>query len=169
MTGPEPSRGVPGWLAPAVVLLLTGQLVLLYVQGAQLHRQHGELRDLRQDVQVLTEALDEALQYEEEGYRPSRGHRSGLRSARSLHRVILEEDPEPAAREVEASRQDAQKAVKQARETQEKLSIEANAEKARQAAAVEKEQRRWGPLIGLGFALALVVLVVRSFLRRGRS
>lgn len=170
MSGPEPSRSLPRWLAPAVVVLLGLQVVLLYVQGAQLHQQRGELRALREDVRDLAEALDEAVYAEEGSYRPSRQSRQLPKRLPSkggtFQRVILEEDPEPAARELEASRKEAQKSVEKARDTQEKLSIEANAKKAEEKAKVEAEKHKWGRYAGLGLGLVLLALVFRSLLRR---
>ncbi len=173
MSGPQQSRTFPGWLAPAVVVLLGLQVVLLYVQGAQLHQQRGELRALREEVQGLTEAMDEAMSTEESSYRPSSHLRTTSRHKVSKHRtfqrVILEEDPEPVTKELEASRKESQKAVEKARDTQEKLSIEANAQKAEAKAKVEAEKHKWGRYVGLGFGIALLALVVRSFLRRNGS
>lgn len=170
MSEPEPSRSLPRWLAPAVVVLLGLQVALLYVQGAQLHQHRGELRALREDVQDLTEALDEAVYAEESSYR--RSHHQRILPKRlpskggAFQRVILEEDPEPAAKELEASRKENQKAVEKAQDTKEKLSLESNAKKAEEKAKVEAEKHKWGRYAGLGLGLALLGLVIRSLLRR---
>lgn len=166
MSGQDKPTRFPAWLVPAVVVLFGAQVALLYLQGVQIHRQRSDIRALRQDVRDLTEAVDQAMYYEEGSFQPGR-HRASKRKA--FQRVILEEGPEPAAKELEAARKSAEKAVEQARETQQKVSIEENARKAEEKAKVEAAQHKWGRYVGLGFVVALLAILGRSFLRRNTA
>jgi len=144
-----------------------GQLGLLWVQGRLLDRQHRDLVALCEEVQILSEILDEAFVPSEgtEGMAPLRGV-SG--QAQGLQRV--RQDPDPAAQELEASRRSARSAVEQAREAQQKLSIEANARKAEAAAQVRRAERKGRTWLWVALSVGLIAFVVRAWLRgRGEA
>ncbi|MDR3683275.1 MAG: hypothetical protein P4L11_06060, partial [Geothrix sp.] len=55
------------WTIPTILAL---QLGLLWLQGAQLHRQNQVLEGLREDIQVLAESIEDSqssTSYEEGG------------------------------------------------------------------------------------------------------
>jgi hypothetical protein len=165
-------------LAPVVVALLSAQLALLWIQGGLLHRQHQEIRDLREDIQSLAESID-AMQGVEMGnegdYAPSStGLRSHGRRPKILRVRHLQETPastpqtdeERARKDLEASRVSAQKAVSEAREVQSKLSIEENARRAEEKAKIERAQNAWQKWIWLALATGFLAYVIRAWLRR---
>jgi CHASE3 domain sensor protein len=79
---------------------------------------------------------------------------------------MVQEESEPAQKDLQDSRDSAKKAVEKARDTQQKLSIEENArkaEEARQVGAVQRKGQGW--LLGL-LGVALVAVVVRGVLKR---
>jgi ElaB/YqjD/DUF883 family membrane-anchored ribosome-binding protein len=161
----------PSWLAPVVVTLLVMQLGLAWVQGSLLHRQHQDLLDLREDVQVLTDTLEEAL-WQEEDYEDSaapaqHGRRHSLRRVRAMRAQDpppAEEDP--AQKELRESAESAQKAVKKARATQSQLSFEENARKAEEKAQVAEAERGWRTWLLVALVAGLLAWVVRAWLQR---
>ena len=46
------------WTIPTILVL---QLGLLWIQGAQLHRQNQVMEGLREDIQALTESVEDSL------------------------------------------------------------------------------------------------------------
>lgn len=170
----EPTRTLPTprWLAWAVVTLLSGQMVLLWMQGSLLQRQHGDLQALRQDVQDLSDSIEELQDSFDPGassgaLQPS-SRRVRARRARPLQRVLLQEpDGDQGVRkELEDQRKSEKEAVQKAREAQEQLSLAENARKAEEKARLQAESRKTSPLIWVGVALALGALVLRSWFRR---
>lgn len=147
------------WLVPSILVLMGLQLCLLYLQGGLLHRQSSDLRALREDVQYLSELL-EANTWEGTSGR-TRGER---RPTLERTRHILEEEPEPAVREVEASRKSGQKAVQEAREVRQKTDIQAHAAKVQ--AQEQAQPSRWRLLVILALAVGVVALVARVLVRR---
>ncbi|MCE1228959.1 MAG: hypothetical protein LWX11_05680 [Firmicutes bacterium] len=179
MDSPAAPSSAPhsSWLLRIVVVMLGLQMGLLWLQGRLLHRQHQELVDLRSDVQYLAESLDAALgaEVEEGSYVPMHRLQRG-RKGHALVRAAVSSDPpqepasnppqDPAIKELEEARASAQKAVKDAREVQSKLSFEENARKAEEKAKLEAAQRkgiRWH-YIALG--VGVLALIVRVWLRR---
>ncbi len=175
MNGNLQSSRPHAWFGPVVVGLLVAQLGLAWVQGRLLHRQHQDILGLREDIQGLTDSLDQGTSggAEEEGsLSPARGRRMGRRAHR-LERVayISQEEPsdpaeQAAKKDLEASKQSAQQAVKDAREVQQKLSITENIRKAEEKAKLEKAQNAWQKWIWIGLGMGLLALVLRSWLRR---
>ena len=173
---PQPPSRMPSWLAPVVVALLTAQLAMLWIQGGLLHRQHQEIRDLRDDIQSLAESID-SIQSTDTGtdgdFAPSsiRLNRDRPRLKR-IYRLqetppsTPQTDEERARKDLDASRASAQKAVSEAREVQSKLSIEENARKAEEKAKVERAQNAWQKWIWLALAAGFIAYVVRAWLRR---
>ncbi len=173
MTEPPKAPRPQTWLGPVMVVLLAGQLGLIWVQGGLLHRQHQAIQGLREDIQSLTESIEMgdgvATEAEEGGLVPARGRRSVRRRTsltRVAHIALQDEETERATRDIEESRKSAEKAVKEAGEAQQKLSFEENARKAEEKAKIEKVQSSGQKWIWIGLAAGLVALVVRSWLRR---
>ncbi len=173
MTETPKAQRPQSWLGPVVVALLAGQLGLIWVQGGLLHRQHQAIQGLREDIQSLSESIelgDGVVSEAEEGdFIPAQGRPSVRRRARLTrvaHIALQDEETERATRDLEESRKSAEKAVKDARETQQKLSFEENARKAEEKAKLEKVQSSGHKWIWIGLAAGLVALVVRSWLRR---
>ena len=161
------------WLGPVVVVLLAGQLGLIWVQGGLLHRQHQAIMGLRDDIQGLSESIEMGEGFvsesEEGGFVPAHGRlpaRRRVHFTRVAHISLQDEQAEQATQDLEASKKSAEKAVKEAREVQQKLSWEENARKAEEKAKIEKAQSRGQRWIWIGLAAGLVALVVRSWLRR---
>ena len=172
---PQPPK-FPAWLGPTMVVLLTAQLGLTWLQGGLLHRQHHDIQGLREDLQGLAESLDEgtaAVPEEEGGLVPARSrHRS--HSTRKIVRVThISQQEEPAdqgdqaaKKDLEAARQSAQKAVKDGREIQQKLSLTENARIAGEKAKLQESTSQWQKWIWMGLGAGLLGIVVRNWLRR---
>jgi len=158
MNEPASPSPLPRWLIGAVLTLLTAQVGLLWMQGSMLERQHGVLQSLRQDMQDLTESLDEFQgnfdQGADETVRPSR---HPLHPRRPLQRVRLQQEPQeekdPIRKELEDSRKSEKEAVEKARDVRSKLSYEENARKADEKAKIEAETHKYRPLIWIGVAV----------------
>jgi len=170
MSDPAPPPPFPSWLGAAVLTLLTLQLGLIWIQGGLLHRQHRELQDLREDVQYLSDALDQNLLQDsgtdtEVAPTHTRLRRLPSRLLRVRH---LQEpsDDERARKEQEASRESARKAVSDAREVQSKLSIEENIRKADEKKQVEAAQNTWQKWVWIALGGGVLAMVVRAWLRR---
>jgi len=155
------------WTIPSLLAL---QLLMLWLQGAQLHRQNQALQGLREDIQALTESLDANSQgptsnEEEANVVPVHNLPKGQPHA---HVAVLgiQEEQEAAAKELQASRESAQKAVKDARETQSKLSFEENARKADEAQKVKAATTTWMNWAWGAVGLVALALVARSVIRR---
>ena len=157
MSEPSPTHGLPAWLASVIVALLALQLGMSWLQGGLLQRQHRDLLGLREDIQTLSDNLDQGTWQEN-------GGEGSLAPARKLHRhsrlriqrvrFFQESQPQPsqtpvpseedqAKKEIEASREANRKAVAEARDVQSKLSIEENARKADEKAKIEAVQNTW--------------------------
>ena len=154
------------WTIPTFLAL---QLGLLWVQGAQLHRQNQVLQGLREDIQALTESLDSNPSS------TSNDGDGGAVPARFLHRsevpkriavLGVEEEQEAAARDLKTSKDSAQKALKDAREVQSKLSIEENIRKADEAQKVQAATQSWQRWVWAAVGLVVLALVIRSVLQR---
>jgi hypothetical protein len=163
--------GLPTWVVAGVLTLLALQVGLLWMQGSMLERQHGDFLALRQDVQDLSESLEQFEDNFDQGapegtLRPS-SHRFRHRRP-SVVRVRLQEEGADAAnarKDLEATRKSAQEAVEKARDTRSKLSLEENARKAEEKAKLDAEAHKWRPFIWIGVVVALGALFLRSWLR----
>ena len=91
---------------------------------------------------------------------------SARHRAPRLRPVLRIQEDDATRKELEASRDSAQKAVEQARDTQQKLSWEENARKAEEARKRRAAERDWTPLLVGGLAVGLLAILVRSWLRR---
>jgi len=154
------------WTIPAFLAL---QLGLLWLQGAQLHRQNQVLQGLREDIQSLTESLENsqgtASSDEEAAAVPANFWNEPV-PQKKVAVLGAEEEQESAAKELKASKDSAQKAVKDAREAQSKVSIEENARKAEETSKVQAATNTWQRWVWGALALVAVALMARSVIRR---
>jgi len=153
------------WTIP---LFLTLQLGLLWVQGAQLHRQNQVLQGLREDIQALSDAFESgqsATSLDGDGMVVPAGFFGSPPPPKRVA-VLGSEEEEPAAKELQASKDSAQKAVKDAREAQTKLSIEENARKVEEARKIQGATQSWQRWTWGAVALLALALVGRAILRR---
>jgi hypothetical protein len=178
MNEPHPAPVLPKWLSRSVVILLALQVGLLWVHGSLLQRQHDDLMALREDVQALADSLD---QNEDEwdsngiGPNPARwaGHR-GHRTARAAYLRTEEAGKAPEGdqaltelkKDTDQVRQSERDAVAKARDTQEKLSISANIQKAEDKARAEAVTHDWMPWVWSAVAATVLALLVRALFRR---
>jgi len=158
-------KAYPAWFMGGVLILLALLVGLTWLNGAMLNRQHHELAALREDIQFLTESLEQSLPEGELDYGalpPSRPDH-----ARHFQRVQQrDDDADRAVKDVEESRRSAAKAVRDARETQQKLSIEENARLAEEASRRKAAERSWRPWFFGALAIAFLALAIRSWARR---
>jgi hypothetical protein len=144
------------WTIPTFLSL---QLGLLWIQGAQIHRQNQVLQGLREDIQSLADAIDNgqssSASEDDTTHVPARYQARG---------PVEEQDP--AAKELQAARESAQKAVKDAREAQSKLSIEGNIRKVEEAKKLQSATSEWQSWVWGAMALVALALIWRAFLRR---
>ena len=171
---PPPAPPFPHWLGVAVVVLLSLQLGLGYVQGALLHRQQAELHSLRTDLQDLTEALEQSHGAADSGT-GSEDWRPASRQAKRgpfvlAARTVLDGDEEDRIRkEQEKSAESARKAINDARKAQGQLSVAENAHKAEAAATqkrVDTAQDQWQKWVFLALGLGVLGLAARAWIRR---
>ncbi len=160
------SRSSLRWTIPTFLAL---QLGLLWLQGAQIHRQNQVLQALREDIQALGESIENsqgASSFEEEGSAVPAGFLPQTAPPKKVAVLGAQEEQEAAAKELQASRDSAQKAVKEARETQSKLSIQENIKKVEEAKKIQGATDAWQHWVWGGMALVTLALVARSVLRR---
>ena len=154
------------WTIPTFLAL---QLGLLWIQGAQLHRQNQVLQGLREDIQALTETIESSqspASFEDEGSAVPVGFFSDPVPTKKVAVLGVEEEQDPVAKELKASRDSAEKAVKEAREARSKLSFEENARKVDEARKVQAATNAWQRWVWAALGLAALALVARSVIRR---
>ncbi len=154
------------WTIPMFLAL---QLGLLWLQGAQLHRQNQVLQGLREDIQSLTESLENnasATANDDEGALVPAHFWNEPVPQKQVAVLGAEEEQESAAKELKASKDSAQKAVKDAREAQSKLSIEENARKAEETSKVQAATNTWQRWFWGALALVALAFMARSVIRR---
>jgi hypothetical protein len=154
------------WTIPTFLAL---QLGLLWIQGAQLHRQNQVLLALREDIQALTESIDSqspVSSEEDDGTLVPAGFLPKPPPPKAVAVLGVQEEQEAATKDLQASRDSAQKAVKDAREAQSKLSIEENIRKADEAKKVQAATRSWQRWVWGAIALVALALVARSVIQR---
>lgn len=170
----RPAPLFPQWLGVAVVVLLTLQLGLGYVQGALLHRQQAELHSLRTDLQDLTEALEQSHGAADNGTGSEDWRPASRRARRGPYvlaaRTVLDGDEEDRIRkEQEKSAESARKAINDARKAQGQLSVAENAHKAEAAATqkrVDTAQDQWQKWVFIALGLGVLGLAARAWIRR---
>jgi len=175
MSEPRPAPPLPKWLSSCIVALLAVQVGLLWTHGSLLQRQHDDILALREDVQALADSLDQDQDWDSNEGDPSphparwaRG-RDG-RAVRTAFMRTADEEADPALKEAQkdlaAVKQSQQDAVAKARDTQEKMSIAANIEKADAKAKLEAEAEPWLRWMWVGAAVTVAALAVRALYRR---
>ncbi|MBK9796025.1 MAG: hypothetical protein IPP58_05930 [Holophagaceae bacterium] len=154
------------WIIPTFLAL---QLGLLWIQGAQVHRQNQVLQALREDVQALAESIaagQSSFPQEGEGSTVPLGRRPQAGTLQKVAVLGLEEDQDPVAKELKAGRESAQKAVQEAREVKSKLSIEENVRKAEETKKLQSATTAWQGWIWGAMALVALALGARAVIRR---
>ena len=154
------------WTIPTILAL---QLGLLWVQGAQLHRQNQALEDLREDIQILAESIEDSQSsaaYEDGGVIVPVRFQASPESKKKMAVLGIEEEQDPAAKELQASKDSAQKAVKDAREVQSKLSFEENARKVEEARKVQAATSSWQLWSWGAIGFLVLTLVARSVIHQ---
>lgn len=164
------SRSALRWTIPTFLAL---QLGLLWIQGAQLHRQNQVLQGLREDIQSLADSIENSQNT------ASTDDGASAVPARFQHTpappkkvAVLgaEDEQEPAAKDaakdLQASKDSAQKAVKDAREVQSKLSYDENARKVEEARKIQGTTDSWQRWFWGALGLVVLALVARSVIRR---
>lgn len=172
---PPAGAQAPAWPVALLSALLVAQLGLAWIHGRLLNRQHLELLQLREDLQGLAEAIEQSYAdpgLEDGSLAPARQRHPRPRRVQAVSRRIQEgqeREQDPAARELEASRQSADKAVKDAKSAQQKLSVKHAAERAERAEKVDAASRNffWA---SIGAAVVLFgAYAARGFIRRQRG
>ena len=179
MSEPQPDPVIPKWLSRSVVVLLAVQVALLWTHGSLLQRQHDDIQALREDVQALADSLDQDWDGDEADAQPhpARWARHPGRHPVRAARVRMEEpgkapadEGDPALKDLKKDldtvRQSEQDAIAKARDAQEKLSIQANIEKAEAKATREAAADPWKPWLWVGAAAAAAAVMARSLYRR---
>lgn len=161
----------PSWLAPTVVAMLGMQLVLGWLHGSLLERQHQDLLDLRVDVQDLTDSLDQGDSQDDsqdESWAPARHSQARRRRIQRVARIQAQPpaEEEQARKEIQDAQASAQQAVSQARKVQSQLSIQENMRKADEKAKVDAAENAWQKWLWVALGGGLVALAVRTWLRR---
>ena len=127
------------------------------------------LTGLREDIQTLADTLQDgklpANDQEEAPAVPAR-YQAPSPPPRRVAVLGAEEEQDAAAKELKASRDSAQKAVKDAREVQSKLSIEENIRKADENRKVNAATTSWQRWVYGALAFVVLGLIARAVLRR---
>lgn len=177
------------WSHYAIILVLSALLALSWLHGRLLQKQGQEIRALKDEIQMLIEALEQGntLEGEEDPggtapigaaripstYPDPSPMRVPTRNARGLKLLscsLQSPDPEkmqpdPAREELENARKSAQEAVAAARNVKGKLSIEENAKKAEEKAKLNETGRQASQWVLAGLGIALAALIYRLWQR----
>lgn len=173
--------------------LLAANLGLLWVQGAQLNRQHDTLRQLHTDIEDLTDALDaytnggDSSDGSQDGdgaiWAPAARHPARHRA--TLVRARFQDpdaapagSPQPAnppaeqdqmdqgRKDIEDANKSARDAVAKAREDQHKLSISENYRKGQEERKVQEAQYEWTRWVWAALAFLILAFAVRAWIIR---
>ncbi len=184
---PQPRQS--GWVQSALVAVLAAQVGLLWLHGGLLNRQHSEMQAMRQDIQDLTEALDSSAsdygQIPEEGsFQPASSGQSTNQGSNGRHQrhqrhrhpriqtvshvnFILQdtqdnapEGQDPTIKDVQKTRDSEKKAIADARDIRQKLSIEENIRKADEKKKVEAATSSFYPLVYWAMGIGLLAFIV---------
>ena len=180
MNEPHPAPLLPKWLSRSVLALLALQVGLLWVHGSLLQRQHDELMALREDVQALADSLDQDQdEWDSNSIDPHPARWAGHRGHRTARAAYLRAEETGKAAEGEGdqaltelkkdmdqTRKSERDAVAKARDTQEKMSISANIQKAEDKARAEAVIHDWMPWLWGAVAVSVLALLVRALFRR---
>jgi hypothetical protein len=154
------------WTLPTFLAL---QLGLLWIQGAQIHRQNQVLQSLREDIQGLAESIENsqgATAYEDEGAAVPAGFLPKPPPPKEVAVLGVQEEQDSAMKDLQASRESVQKAQKDAQEARSKLSLEENIRKVEEAKKIQSTTDSWQRWVWGATALVALALVGRSILRR---
>jgi ElaB/YqjD/DUF883 family membrane-anchored ribosome-binding protein len=168
---------LPKWLSRSVVILLALQVGLLWTHGSLLQRQHDDIQSLREDVQALADSLDQDQDDGDSNEADSGPQPHAARWIRRKHKARVvratyaaQDEGDPALKDLnndqERVRQSERDAIAKARDAQEKLSIQANIQKADAKAQREAQAQPWKPWLWVGGAAAAAILLGRSLYRR---
>lgn len=172
--------------------LLAANLGLLWVQGAQLNRQHDTLRQLHTDLEELTDAIDSYANGDTDnggdGYQDGIGAvwapaRHRRHPAPRLQRASLQDpaaqssSPSPGhpaeqdgmdqgRKDIEDANKSAREAVAKAREDQQKLSISENYRKGQEERQIQEAQYAWTRWIWLGLGVLVLVFLGRAWVAK---
>jgi hypothetical protein len=154
------------WTLPTFLAL---QLGLLWIQGAQIHRQNQVLQSLREDIQGLAESIENsqgATAYEDEGAAVPAGFLPKPPPPKEVAVLGVQEEQDSAMKDLQAARESVQKAQKDAQEARSKLSVEENIRKVEEAKKIQSTTDSWQRWVWGATALVALALVGRSILRR---
>lgn len=175
-----------GWVQWALVAVLAAQVGLLWLHGGLLNRQHGELQAMRQDIQDLTEALDNSFDDQDQapeagryqlsstgrragpprGQHSRRHQRTRLQAVSNANFVLQDaqdnapEGQDPTMKDLQKTQDSQKKAVADARDIRQKLSIEENIRKADEKKKVEAATSSFYPLVYWAMGIALLAFIV---------
>jgi len=170
--------------------LLAANLGLLWVQGAQLNRQHDTLRQLHSDIEDLTDALDaytngdggDGSSDSQDGsgavWAPAarahaRRHAQLVRaryqepqsSSAQPANPPAEQDPmDQGRKDMEDANKSARDAIAKAREDQHKLSISENYRKGQEERKVQEAQYAWTRWVWAALGFLILAFVVRAWI-----
>lgn len=178
---PQPRQ--PGWVQSALVAVLAAQVGLLWLHGGLLNRQHSELQAMRLDIQDLTDALDNSASDHEQA--PEQGSFQRASSDQSANRTyhrrhqrpriqaicdvnfILQdtqdnapEGQDPTMKDIQKTRDSEKKAIADARDIRQKLSIEENIRKADEKKKVEAATKSFYPIVYWAMGIGLLAFIV---------
>ncbi|HXC17640.1 MAG TPA: hypothetical protein VNV60_09390 [Holophagaceae bacterium] len=174
--------------------LLAANLGLLWVQGAQLNRQHDTLRQLHSDIEDLTDALDaytngdggDGSSDSQDGsgavWAPASRHHA--RRHANLRRASYQDPdaapqsspPQPAnppaeqdpmdqgRKDAEDANKSARDAVAKAREDQHKLSISENYRKGQEERKIQEAQYEWTRWVWAALGFLILAFAVRAWI-----
>jgi hypothetical protein len=175
--------------------LLAANLGLLWVQGAQLNRQHDTLRQLHTDIEDLTDALD-AYTNGDGGDGSSDSQDGGgavwapaSRARKPRHAPLVraryqdpdaapqgssqpanppaEQDPmDQGRKDQEDANKSARDAIAKARDDQQKLSISENYRKGQEERKVQEAQYEWTRWVWAALAFLILAFAVRAWIIR---
>lgn len=165
--------------------LLAANLGLLWVQGAQLNRQHATLRQLHSDIEDLTDALDAYTNGgdADDGSNQDGGSvwapavRQTPHHRRTLVHTRFQESSTPQApaeqdsmdqgrKDQEDANKSARDAIAKARDDQEKLSISENYRKGQEERKVDAAQHAWARWATAAVAFLFLALLIRAWIIR---
>jgi hypothetical protein len=174
--------------------LLAANLGLLWVQGAQLNRQHDTLRQLHSDIEDLTDALDaytngdggDGSSDSQDGsgavWAPAsrhhaRRHANLLRASYQDPDAAPQSSPPPPAnppaeqdpmdqgrKDAEDANKSARDAVAKAREDQHKLSISENYRKGQEERKIQEAQYEWTRWVWAALGFLILAFAVRAWI-----
>jgi hypothetical protein len=179
--------------SPATLLLaglLAANLGLLWVQGAQLNRQHDTLRELHGDIEDLTDALDaytngdggdssggsqdgSGAVWAPAARRHARPHAALVRaryqesqssSAQPANPPAEQDQMDQGRKDMEDANKSARDAVAKAREDQHKLSISENYRKGQEERKIQEAQYEWTRWVWAALAFLIVAFGIRAWI-----